>query len=320
MANDQGLLSRGWSMVTHNKRYIIWFYLLNLTLAEFGASAFRNQAHAVLDHSLLSDRLLHGMDAGVLMEMLIRPEFGPTKASAMPALYMMFVFFALSAVFIPGVLQGYASNFRLPREDFFRACGRNFWRFVRLLLIALIVFGIASGILFGIRGALIKAAGKNLNEVLPFYTSMIGLAVIFLVMSALRAWFDIAQADVVLNDQRAVRKSIGTAFRHTMSHLGSLLTAYVFSALIGLGIFAAGIWAWMTFVPPASWLGAFFVSQFTLLLLLIPRFWQRAIAVSYYLKYMVEPIPVQSFAPAPSVASEPVPTVVPVASLGAQNS
>ncbi len=39
-------------MVRRNKRYIFWFYVLNLTLAEFGGAAFRNQAHEILDHSL----------------------------------------------------------------------------------------------------------------------------------------------------------------------------------------------------------------------------------------------------------------------------
>jgi len=41
------------------------------------------------------------------------------------------------------------------------------------------------------------------------------------------------------------------------------------------------------------------VSQLTLLLLLIPRFWQRGVAVSYYLQNMVEPIAVRPFTPAP---------------------
>jgi hypothetical protein len=42
-------------MVGHNKRYIFWFWLLDLTLAEFGTSAFRKSTHAVLDHSFAAD-------------------------------------------------------------------------------------------------------------------------------------------------------------------------------------------------------------------------------------------------------------------------
>ena len=39
-----------------------------------------------------------------------------------------------------------------------------------------------------------------------------------------------------------------------------------------------------------------------MLLLLIPRFWQRGVAVSYYMQNMVEPITVQPFAPPSPVA------------------
>ena len=301
MAEKQGLLSSGWSMVGRNKRYIAWFYLLNLTLAEYGTSAFRNQAHDILDHSLQADRLVYGFDLGVLTEMFARPEFGPTKASTMPAIYFAVLFFVATALFLPGVLQGYASTYRLPREDFFRACGRNLWRFIRLMIVAGIVMGIlaapprlpvSAGVLFGIRAALLKAAGESTNELLPFYVSMASLLVIFLVMSGIRIWFDLAQADVVLSDQRAVRRSIGAGFRHTWRGLGRLLASYVVATIVAAIVLVAGLWVWMKFVPPASVVGAFFVSQLTLLLLLIPRFWQRGVAVTYYLQNMVEPIAV----------------------------
>jgi hypothetical protein len=76
----------------------------------------------------------------------------------------------------------------------------------------------------------------------------------------------------------------------------------------------------MNLVPAASVGGAIFISQLTLLLLLIPRFWQRGIAVSYYLENMVEPVVVQAFTAAPVVppvepVSSPVlPNVPPAAS------
>ena len=44
MAENQGLLSGGWDRVARNKRYIVWFYLLNLVLAWLGTAAFSNQA------------------------------------------------------------------------------------------------------------------------------------------------------------------------------------------------------------------------------------------------------------------------------------
>jgi hypothetical protein len=313
MAESQGLLSSGWDRVMRNKRYIVWFYVLNVALAWFGAGAFENQVHEILDHSLYADRLVHGFDVAVFVEMLARPEFGPTKASTAPAMHFAFFFLLLTALFLPGVLQGYASTYRLPREDFFRACGRSLWRFIRLMIVAGIVMGILTGALFGIRGWLIKKAMEGTNELLPFYVSMASLTVIFLVMSALRIWFDLAQADVVLSDQRAVRRSIGAGFRHTWRNLGRLLGSYVVTTIVAAIVLVAGLWVWMKFVPPANLLGAVFVSQLTLLLLLIPRFWQRGVAVTYYLQNMVAPIAVQPFTPAPVVAAvvnEPAPAPV----------
>src|ERR1700686_3541479 len=200
-------------MVSRNKRYILWFWLLNLTLAEFGTAAFRKSAHAILDHSLNADGLLHGFKLSVMGDLFARPEFGQMSAMSTPALYFVFVFFLATALFLPGIFQGYASTYRLPREDFFRACGRNLWRFIRLMIVAGIVMGIVAGILFGVNNAIVKKAGESTNEVLGFELNITRLFVIFLIMSILRIWFDLAETDVVLDDQRAVRKSIGTAFR-----------------------------------------------------------------------------------------------------------
>src|SRR5271166_3511886 len=241
MAENRGLLSSGWSMVGRNKRYIFWFYLLNLVLAEYGTSAFRNQAHGVLDHSLLAGRLVHGFDMGVLAEMFARPEFGPTMASTMPAIYFAVLFFIATAMFLPGVLQGYASTYRLPREDFFRACGRNLWRFIRLLIVAGIVMGAVAAALLGLHGVLERKALDSTNELLLFEVRVAGLVVIFLVMSALRIWFDLAEADVVLSDQRVVRKSIGAGFRHMWRNLGRLLGAYVVITIVAAILLLAGL-------------------------------------------------------------------------------
>jgi hypothetical protein len=182
------------------------------------------------------------------------------------------------------------------------------------MIVAGIGMAIVAGVLFGIRAPLLKMAGESTNELLPFYVSLASLTVIFLVMATLRIWFDLAQADVVLSDQRAVRKSIGAAFRHTWRNLGQLLAAYVLTTLLAAIILVAGIWIWMRLVAPESVLGAFVVSQLTLLLLLIPRFWQRGVAVTYHLQNMTEPIAVHSFTPAPVVATTVVEPVVAIPS------
>jgi hypothetical protein len=296
---EQVLLSSGWGRAGRNKRYIVWFYVLNVLLAWFGAGAFQNQVHGILDHSLYAEKLLKSFDIAVAVEMVTRPEFGPTMASAGPAMHFIVMFFLLTALFLPGVLQGYASTYRLPREDFFRACGRNLWRFIRLMIVAGIVMGVSAGILFSLNGFLGKKAAESTNELLLPEIQFGGLLVIFLIMTVLRIWFDLAQTDVVLSDQRAVRRSIAAGFRDVWRNLGRLLGTYVVTTIVAAIVLVFGLWVWIKFVPPASVGGAIVVSQLILLLLLIPRFWQRGIAVSYYLQNMVEPVAVQPFTAAP---------------------
>jgi hypothetical protein len=287
--------------VGRNKRYVVWFYLLNLLFAWFGAAAFTIHAQGILDHSLYADKLLHGFDAAVLFEMIARPEFGPVRSSTQPATLFAVLFFLASLLFMPGVLLGYSSDHRISRDEFFRSCGHNVWRFVRVFLFYAVIAGIIAGILFGVQDALVKAVDKAANDDrLPFLTQMLSLAVIFLVLTALRAWFDLAQTDVVLRDQLAVRRSLAWAFRTTRRNSGRLLGSYVLIAIVALIVLAAGMVIWYASVPPSSVLGAFIVSQGILLLLLSMRFWQRASVVAFYLRQVSDPvIEVQATSAAP---------------------
>ncbi|HTT22667.1 MAG TPA: hypothetical protein VMG82_27305 [Candidatus Sulfotelmatobacter sp.] len=320
MAN---LLSSGFTKVAQNKRYLFWFWVLNLTLAEFGTAAFRRGTHAILDRSLYADGLVKSFDLGVLIELLSKPEFGTLKSMTYPSLYFGFVFFLATALFLPGIFTGYASTYRLPREEFFRACGRNLWRFIRIMIIAGVIMGVLAALLFAANDAIAKKAEESTNEKLPFELQMIGLAVIFLIMATLRIWFDLAEVDTVLNDQRAVRKSIAAALRHTFRNLVRLLASYVVVTVIAGIVLLAGLWIWMKFIAPENVLGAFVVAQITLFLLLIPRFWQRGIAVLYWQDRMLvpfgqsaimEPSPVPVSAPVDQPAAEapPLATTPPI--------
>ena len=277
-------------MVAANKRYIVWFWLLNLVLAIAGTSAFRESAHTILDHSLLSERLTDGLHIGALIDLFVRPDFGPMITVTTPAVWLACLFFLTTALFLPGVFAGYSSNYRLPREDFFRACGRNLWRFIRLMIIAGIVMGVIAGLLFAANGAIASKAEESTIEVLPFTLRMIGLFIIFLIMTTLRIWFDLAEADIVLNDQHAVRKSVVAALRHTFRSLGRLLGSYVLATIVAAIVLVAGIWCWIHFIPATSITRAFFLVQLIMLLLLIPRLWQRGIAVSYWQQQMLVPV------------------------------
>ncbi len=310
----RNLISSGLRMVLANKRYLVWFWLLNLFLALLGSSPFRASVHPILDHSLYSEGLTQGFRLAEMFELFARPEFGTTRAIATPAAWAACLFLLATALFLPGVFAGYASTYRLPREDFFRACARALWRFVRLMFMAGIVMGIIAGLLFWASNALVDKAVESTNERLPFTIHIVALLVIFLIMTTLRIWFDLAEADIVLNDQRAVRRSISAAFRHTFRSIGRLLATYVVATIVAAVVLVIGLSCWIHFIASNSITGAFLLMQFMLFSLLIPRFWQRAIAVSYWQEKMLVPVvevrPIEPAAPlvAPAVP-EPSPVI-----------
>jgi len=285
--SESRLLGSGWSAVRKNIRYVVWFWLLSLVLARLGSSAFRNQVGPVLDNSMYADRLVHGFNPVTLIELLSLPQTGELRGLTVPSYISAALFAIATLLLVPGVLRQYTSEYRVSRDEFFRTCGRNLWRFVRLaLLYALIALPVA-GILFGIRAWLGSLADKALEELLPFWVGTLMLLLIFVVMTIVRIWFDLAEVDVVVRDQNAVRKSVGAGFRYTWRYLGRLLGAYVGISLIALVVLVGGIWLWHVLVPPSSVFGAFLVSQIMLGLWLAARFWQRAVAAAFYMGEML---------------------------------
>jgi hypothetical protein len=286
MNDNKNLLSAGLHIVNRHKRYIFWFWLLNLALALYGSVAFRDAVGPTLERSLFSDRLVHGFDIPVLLEMLSRPETGPTGGLSRTAAHFAFVFFFATFLFMPGVLEGYTFEGRLSREDFFRTCGRNLWRFIRLFLFFAIIAVPVGGLLFAGEEALVKKAGDSTYELLPFYTEVVALTLIFLILTAIRIWFDLAQIDIVVRDQRAVRRSVAAGFRYTRRNLSRLLGSYVAIALVGAVVLVLGVWVWHVLVPPSSVFVAFLVGQVMLILWLWARFWQRGSAAAFYMRDM----------------------------------
>ncbi|MGB8774010.1 MAG: hypothetical protein WCC78_07720, partial [Terriglobales bacterium] len=68
-------------------------------------------------------------------------------------------------------------------------------------------------------------------------------------------------------------------------------------SIVALLVLVIGLWIWNVVIPSASLVGAFLIAQLILLLLLAARFWQRAVAVSFYTAATVE-VPVET-RPAP---------------------
>jgi hypothetical protein len=311
MNEEKSWLRTGWGIVRRNLRYVIWFWVLNLALAWFGGLSYRAEMGAILDHSLHADQFVHGFNPTAYIELLSMPHTGEMSAWTTPSYFLAGLFAVATLLLMPGVLRQYTSEYRVSRDEFFRTCGRNLWRYVRLVLFYAVIALPIAGILFGIRNYLQDTAEKSTNELLPFWVGLLMLAVIFVAVTTVRIWFDLAEVDVVVRDQGAVRKSVGAGFRYTRRHWSRLVAAYVGISLLALIVLAGGIWLWHVLVPPSSVFGAFVIGQMMMLLWLAARFWQRAVAAVFYMREMLV---VTSFAQVrvPETGAASAPTTAPL--------
>jgi hypothetical protein len=112
-----------------------------------------------------------------------------------------------------------------------------------------------------------------------------------------------AQVEAVIEDVRAVRRSLKHAFKLTFSNFGSLFWLYFrISFLAWLGL-ALGLWLWIRLSGPA----AIIMFEVVLLWWVGTRLWQRASEVAWYQRFAVVPAALTATAVLSPTMPEPPP-------------
>jgi hypothetical protein len=248
-----------------------------------------------LDYSLLSDRLVHGMDLGVLTAVLSKTDvgfaFGTAGRAVMPqVLYFLVVLFATG-----GILSMFATDRRFSTGDFFQACGAYFWRLVRLFVFFAIAM-IAVFFLFSRWSALTSKLSTGTLETTTFWLTMSNFAVLLLLFVIVRLWFDMAQVRAVVDDEHAARRTLRPAIGQVFSHAG-LFGLFLMPLVLGWVVLAVGFWIWLR-IPNHMFPVTFLLWQVAILFCLGMRLWQRAAETVWYQRHrVVEPAPVSVVAP-----------------------
>ena len=270
----------GVGLVWRRQSILWWIFVVNFVLACMGAGTFMRQVSPVLDHSLQGQAFVHGFNPIVLSALLMEAHGAPAAGTASACLVLVFFIFML---FVEGgLLEVYRLDRRLTKGEFFEASGRFLWRFVRLLIMLLIVL-IPVGIVF----SLTTRASHILDERSPsptpgVWVRLTGLLVVLFLMQAVRLWFDMAQVRAVAEDERAMRRALGRAFKITFGNFGSLYWMYLRISIVAWLVMAVPLWIWVRLVRP-EWIGvSFLLTQLILLSWLGTRLWQRASETIWY--------------------------------------
>lgn len=304
MSDHSSILAEGAGRVWRRQRIVWWIWLVNLLLAFASAMPLSHRIGAVTDHSLAAQRLVNGFDWGTYSELLSTPDvnFGSAYPESSLAVLVFFVFMLFMT---GGVLASYVNEYKLSTRDFFANCGAFFWCWVRLSIFLAIIAG---ALLYG-GHAFLHWAGKLINnaagEKTGYSVALFAILLTTFAMMAVRLWFDMAQVEAVVEDERAVRRSLKHAFKLTFSNFGSLFWLYFrisFLAWLGLVI---GLWLWIRLSGPA----AIIMFESVLLWWVGTRMWQRASEVAWYQRFGI--VPAAATAASVIAATLPEPPPIP---------
>jgi hypothetical protein len=313
MADQQGgYVGSGFSLVWRRQRVLWWVYIINLVLGIFATVPVASDFGRVMNHSLYSAGLYHRFDVMVLAELLRRRGIS-TETYATGSLFMGVLFLIFMLFLTGGILQAYVSDSTLHAEEFFRACGRCFWRFCRLLILLLIFLIPVDFLARGFRALSTYIAKVSPYGERAFAVEAIGWIIVLLILMALRLWFDMAEVHISAESERASRRALGYAWRMMRGGFWHLYWVYFrisLLAYVGLGIL---FWIWVKAVPHEAVGVSFLFGQAAVFLWLLTRLWQRASESRWYNTHNgvpVEPQPVlatSELEPPPATPLEPEP-------------
>jgi hypothetical protein len=297
----------GAALVWRWQRLVWWMFAVTLIFGFLSTQGMIDRASGTLNHSLASRRLVDGWDVSALIE-LGQLQNSPIEFQG-PAVIHFSIVFAIFMLFVTGgILATYVRDEKPQASSFFEASGHYFWRFVRLLIYFAIVL-----LPIGAIGARVGALYDHIDEVSisPFpavyFFVAAGLAILLL-LAIVRLWFDMAEIIAVADDERRMHKALRHAARVLWHNFFSLLWLYMRIAVVGLALFAIGLYVWMTLLSPQSNIIAFLLSQLMILVWITTRLWQRASEALWYREYAQTSVQEPVWTPPSSPVTSSVPT------------
>ncbi len=300
MSRRRSIFIHGLSIALRRFPAFLWTYLFNLALAFIFSINLKLRLSAILDHSLAAQRLSSGFDLGNATESIFHLSEAPGGIGISSGLVGGLLFLAIYFILIPGTLYCYLTYTRARLGTLLRRGLFHFWRFVRITIIALITFLVVLWPLSALHRHWANFVDDRFVGRPALILTVIGAAIVLLVASLLRLYFDLVETYTVQlgtmllssgKPDRRVRRTFRPALRTL--RVNFLRAWFVFLLLGAIGatalIFSARITMHML-AQPRVW-PMFLVAQAGLFVMLFTRFWQRGTEVSLVLQNPIPPNP-----------------------------
>jgi hypothetical protein len=260
-------------LVWRHQRLVWWVFAINMVIAWISSLPVRLTLGAVLDRSLESAKLVSGFDISTLVLLFERPEIsmrslapGAAGAALLFLVYLLFIDGGLLVVFL--------DDRKLSRAEFFENSGLFFWRMVRLALYSLIPFGLLAAADGEIAVYASKLADDAPQERLGFFVNVGSKLVILCASLFVRMCFDLAQSELVRDNERGVLSVLSRSVRLAL-HSGRLFAGYIGIGLFAAATFGIGMGIWM-YLPHSATVASFVVLELVVLTQIASRLWLKA--------------------------------------------
>jgi uncharacterized membrane protein (DUF485 family) len=254
---------QGRYLTNRNKKLWFLLWMMNALMAAIASLPVFGVLSGELKNSLMEASMINRFNLDFVFELIFK------YWDSLPVLFMLItalgvVYVVLTLLTTGGALAVFSSaERRFTAPVFFRGCGVYFWRFFRLLIVAVIFYGIFVMALNGVLSSLVEKLTKSWTQErlvrLVSWTKVLGVAFVFVVVNMI---FDYAKIRLVVDEGRSAIMAAFRSIKFVFKNFKRTLALFLFCMLLGL-IFIS-IYNPLEHVLPQNtkrWIVAVFVLQ-----------------------------------------------------------
>jgi len=228
-------LYRGFVQLWMNKPILLIFYLTNFLFGVMLMLPFRSVVGNFIGYSLMGEQLGGRFNMDFVFEFLTYNKTFP------PIFFGMFVFmfavYSLWKIFLSaGALSIFLSENRFNSSLFWGESAKFFWRFVRLFIYSLPVFGILFCLQFLWTLLEWLVWGSDPYENIIYWGSWIKMLLRFISLILCAMIYDYARIYTVLTDEKrmitSIKHSIKFVFTHFFKTFGLAALLFIFGLIV----------------------------------------------------------------------------------------
>jgi len=162
---------------------------------------------------------------------------------------------------------------RINLANFFADCGKYFWRFVRVSLLAVVGYVVVFGILMKLISIPFEAWVKNApGEWSVIIAQNLKFLITVLLLSVVWIFFDYARIKLVVDASTKTLRAAGSTFSFLV---GRFFKAWSLYLLVTVFLAALSILLWVVgnFIPPGTW--GFVALFFWIQIFILLRLWVK---------------------------------------------